>query len=129
MPRFFIGWLLGLGGAAIGLLLSTLVFGDDFSFNGSITGFLVALLVFAVLSALLPIFILKALVRHAGSIAALSGLFSTFIALLVTTLVSSLTINGPSTWLLATLLIWVLGMVIWLIPGPWRSYAKNSVRK
>ncbi len=123
MPRFLLGWILGLGGAAIGLILSSLIFGEDFSFSSPL-GFVWALLVFAVLSAILPWFLLKALLRHAGSIVALTGLFSTFIALFVASLSTGLTINGISTWVFSTLLIWVLGMFIWLIPGPWRNYKK-----
>ena len=126
MPKFLLGWILGLGGAAIGLVLSALIFGDDFTF-GSPIGFFWALLIFGVLSAILPWFLLKALLRHAGSIVALTGLFSTVIALFVTTLTTTLTINGASTWLFSTLLIWVLGMFIWLIPGPWRTF-KNERR-
>ena len=127
MPRFLIGWLLGLGGAAIGLLLSAVIFGDSFTFDGA-TGFVIALVIFAILSAILPYFILKALVRRAGSIVALTGLFSTFIALFVTTLTPYLDIDGASTWLFSTLLIWVLGMFIWLIPGPWRNFKKDERR-
>lgn len=127
MPRFLIGWLLGLGGAAIGLLLSAVIFGDSFTFDGA-TGFVIALVIFAILSAILPYFILKALVRGAGSIVALTGLFSTFIALFVTTLTPYLDIDGASTWLFSTLLIWVLGMFIWLIPGPWRNFKKDERR-
>lgn len=127
MPRFLIGWLLGLGGAAIGLLLSAVIFGDSFTFDGA-TGFVIALVIFAILSAILPYFILKALVRGAGSIVALTGLFSTFIALFITTLTPYLDIDGASTWLFSTLLIWVLGMFIWLIPGPWRNFKKDERR-
>ncbi len=125
MPRFFLGWLLGLGGAAIGLILSSVIWGDQFRFDGA-TGFLLALVIFAILSAIFPYFILKALVRGAGSIVALTGLISTFLALFITALTPYLDIDGASTWLLSTLLIWVLGMFIWLIPGPWRNFKKAA---
>mgnify|MGYP006275002565 CR=1 FL=1 len=122
MPRFFIGWLLGLGGAAIGLIVSSFLF-DGFSLH--VDGFIWSLLIFAILSAILPFFILKALLRHAGSIVALSGLFATFISLLVTDLFTSgLSISGATAWIGSTLVIWILGMFIWILPGPWRTHRK-----
>jgi hypothetical protein len=32
------------------------------------------------------------------------------------------------TWVWATLLIWVISMFIWLIPGPWRGFRKEDRR-
>lgn len=124
MPRFLIGWLLGLGGAAIGLILSALLLGSDFQLNG-LWGFIISLVVFAILSALFTWIIFKFLLRNAGSIVALTGLISTFLALLVTSLFTSgLDINGWG-WVWGTLIVWILGMFIWLIPGPWRNHAKD----
>ena len=124
MPRFLISWLLGLGANAIALLLAALIFPG---FTLSLDGFIVALIVFALLSALLPWLALKFLARHAGSLIALSGLVGTFIALLVTSTISSgLDIDGLWTWIGATLLIWVISMFIWVIPGPWRTFKKRD---
>jgi hypothetical protein len=119
------GWILGLGGNAIGLLLAALLLGDSFQINGA-TGFIVSLVVFAILSALFTWLVLKFLVRNAGSIIALTGLISTFLALLVTSIFTDgLDINGWG-WLWGTLIVWVLGMFIWLLPGPWRTYKKAT---
>jgi uncharacterized membrane protein YvlD (DUF360 family) len=124
MPRFLISWLLGLGANAIALILAALIFPG---FTLSLDGFIVALIVFALLSALLPWLVLKFLARHAGSLIALSGLVGTFIALLVTSTISSgLDIDGLWTWIGATLLIWVISMFIWVIPGPWRTFKKRD---
>jgi hypothetical protein len=128
MPRFLLGWILGLAGAAVGLILCSLIFGDDFDFDGPV-GFLWALVIFAILSGLFTWITFRTLMRHAGSIVALTGLISTFVALVVTTWISdSLTITGASTWFWATLIIWLLGMFIWLIPGPWRNFKKDERR-
>lgn len=124
MPKFLMAWILGLAGTAIGLLVCTLIFGDDFKFDG-FKGFLFALVLFAILSSVIPYFILKFLVRNAGSIVALTGLFSTFIALFVTTLTSWLAIDGFWTWVWSILILWILGMFIWVIPGPWRNSRKE----
>lgn len=124
MPRFLLGWLLGLGGNAIGLILAALILGDQFELNGPV-GFIVSLIVFAILSGLFTWLVLKFLVRNAGSIVALTGLISTFLALLVTSLLTDgLDINGWG-WVWGTLIVWILGMFIWLIPGPWRRHAKD----
>lgn len=124
MPRFIIGWFLGLVGTAIGLIVAALILGDQFQLNG-VWGFIVSLVVFAILSAVFTWLVFKFLVRNAGSIVALTGLVSTFLALLVTSLLTSgLDINGWG-WLWGTLIVWILGMFIWLIPGPWRRHAKQ----
>ena len=117
-------WLLGLGANAIALILAAFIFPG---FTLTIEGFVIALIVFAVLSALLPWLVLKFLMRHAGSLIALSGLVGTFLALLVTSLITSgLDIDGTWTWIGATLLIWVISMFIWVIPGPWRTFKKRD---
>ena len=69
---------------------------------------------------------LKFLVRNAGSIIALTGLIATFLALLVTDLLpwGSLNISGWG-WIWGTLIVWLCGMFIWLIPGPWRRFDKE----
>ncbi len=124
MPRFLLGWLLGLGGNAIGLLLSALLLGDMFQLNG-VVGFIVSLVIFAILSAIFTALVLKFLLRNAGSIVALAGLIATFLALLLTSLFTSgLDINGWG-WVWGTLIVWLLGMFIWLIPGPWRRFDQD----
>lgn len=124
MPKFIIGWLLGLGGNAIGLIVAALVLGDDFRIDGPIP-FITSLVVFAILSSLFTWLVFKFLVRNAGSIVALTGLISTFFALFITSLLTpGLDINGTG-WLWGTLIVWILGMFIWLLPGPWRRHARE----
>lgn len=124
MPRFLVGWFLGLVGTAIGLILASLILGTDFELNG-VVGFFVSLIVFAILSAFFTWLVLKFLLRNAGSVVALTGLISTFLALLVTSVFTSgLDISGWG-WVWGTLIVWVFGMFIWLIPGPWRRHARE----
>jgi hypothetical protein len=129
MPRFFIGWLLGLAGNAIGLILAAIILPDDqFSIELFSLSFFWAVLIFAVLSAFFTWMVLKFLLRNAGSIVALTGLISTFLALLITSLISDgLTIGGWG-WVWGTLIVWVCGMFIWLLPGPWRAHRKEGAR-
>ena len=113
-------WILGLG--AIALILAALIFPG---FELKPDGFVIAVIVFALLSALLPWLVLKFLLRQAGSLIALSGLVATFLALLITSVFfTGLDIDGVWTWVGATLLIWVISMFIWVIPGPWRTFKK-----
>jgi uncharacterized membrane protein YvlD (DUF360 family) len=127
MPRFLMGWILGLGGNAIGLILAALLLGDQFQIDGFVP-FLISLVVFAILSGLFTWLVLKFLIRNAGSIVALTGLISTFLALIITSLLTSgLDINGWG-WVWGTLIVWVLGMFIWLLPGPWRAHRKEVAR-
>lgn len=129
MPRFFIGWLLGLAGNAIGLILASIILpADQFSIELFSLSFFWAVLIFAILSAVFTWIVLKFLIRNAGSIVALSGLISTFLALLVTSLISSgLSISGWG-WVWGTLIVWICGMFIWLLPGPWRAHRKADHR-
>jgi len=127
MPRFLIGWLLGLAGNAIGLILAALILPEDqFSIELFSLSFFWAVLIFAILSALFTWIVLKFLIRNAGSIVALTGLISTFLALLITSLVSDgLSISGWG-WIWGTLIVWICGMFIWLLPGPWRAHRKDA---
>lgn len=121
------GWILGLGGNAIGLILAALLLGDQFQIDGFVP-FLISLVMFAILSGLFTWLVLKFLIRNAGSIVALTGLISTFLALFITSLLTSgLDINGWG-WVWGTLIVWVLGMFIWLLPGPWRAHRKEVAR-
>ena len=124
MPKFIIGWFLGLAGNAVGLVIAALVLGDDFRIDGPVP-FVLSLVVFAVLSSLFTWLVFKFLMRNAGSIVALTGLISTFLALFITSLLTpGLDINGAG-WLWGTLIVWILGMFIWLLPGPWRRHARD----
>ena len=123
MRRWFMGWLLGLGGNALGLLLASLILGDMFNIDG-VTGFVVSLVVFAILSALFTWLMFRTLLRNAGSLVPLTGLASTFLALAVTVLFTDgISIEGWG-WLWGTLVVWVLSMFIWVLPGPWRRSRK-----
>ena len=125
MRRWFMGWLLGLGGNALGLLLASQILGDMFNIDG-VTGFVVSLVVFAILSALFTWLTFRALLRNAGSLVPLTGLASTFLALAVTVLFTDgISIEGWG-WLWGTLVVWVLSMFIWVLPGPWRRYKKTG---
>lgn len=120
MPRFLLGWLLSLAANAIAILLAwALLDGFHLSFP---LGFVVAVVAFGILNGIAAWAVSKGLRGRADRLMPAAGLIATFVALLLTTLFpDSLRIEGITTWIAATVLIWLVSMVIWVIPGPWRA--------
>ena len=120
MPRFLTSWLLTLAANAIALLAAwALLDGFHLSFP---MGFVVAVVAFGVLNGLLGWAVAKGLHGRADRLLPATGLISTLLALVVTTHIGdSLAIEGLGTWATATVLIWLITMLIWVIPGPWRA--------
>jgi uncharacterized membrane protein YvlD (DUF360 family) len=107
--RFLISAALFLGAAAIGLLIAQATVPGMTIDWGS---FVLVVVIFAVLQAVLAPFIAKSAMRNAPALLGGAGLLTTFVALLVTSLVSDgLTIDGVDSWLLATLVVWLATML------------------
>ncbi len=110
MIRFLLRAVIFLGSAALGIWITSLIL-DNFVID-SATGFVVAVVVFAVLQSILAPFILKVTAKNASALTGAVGLISTFLALFVATLVNDgITISGASTWLVGTLLVWLITML------------------
>jgi uncharacterized membrane protein YvlD (DUF360 family) len=106
MIRLVVRSAVFLVSAAVGLLVtSALVDGFDVSAGG----FVVAVVLFAVIQSVLSPFIAKVTARNAAALLGGVGLLSTFVALWVTALLgNSLTIDGGvTTWLTATVIVWL----------------------
>ena len=106
MIRLLIRSVIFLASAAVGLLVTAgLVDGVDVTPGG----FLVAVVLFAVIQSILAPFIAKVTAKNAAALLGGVGLLSTFVALWLTTLIGdSLTIEGGvTTWLTATVLVWL----------------------
>lgn len=106
MIRFLVRAAIFLVSAAIGLLVAAgVVDGVDVTTSG----FLVAVVLFAVIQSVLSPFIAKVAARNAAALLGGVGLLSTFVALWLTTLIGdSLTIDGGvTTWLTATVIVWL----------------------
>jgi hypothetical protein len=109
MIRFLVRAAIFLVSTAIGLLVAKLVL-DDMSIDA--TAFLVVVVIVAVLQAVLAPFIAKTTSRNAPALLGAAGLISTFIALVVANVaVDGLTITGVSTWIFATLIVWLVTMI------------------
>lgn len=115
MIRFVLRTLIFLASAALGLLAADLAL-DGFSVSAS--GFAVTVVVFAVLQSVLAPFIAKTVARYAPAFLGGIGLVSSYVALLIASLVgSSLTVDGVSTWVLATIIVWlVTALATFLLP-------------
>ena len=115
MIRLLIRIGIALLGNALGLWVASLVL-DDMSISG--TAFLIAVAIFTVLTAVLQPLITKVASEKAPALQGASTLITTFLALLVTELISDgLTIDGLSTWLFATIIVWLFTLVAaWLLP-------------
>jgi len=102
--------------------VAAIVLGDDMSLDGP--AFVLALVIFVVLTAVLEPLIEKIGDEHLSIIAMFSSLITTFIALLITELVSDgLTITGTATWVLATLIVWACtALATWILL---RMFIKN----
>ena len=72
--------------------------------------------IFATGQAILSPFMAKVAMRNAPALLGGVGLFTTFIALLITSLLSDgLTIDGADTWVFATLVVWIVTMLATLL--------------
>jgi putative membrane protein len=106
--RLLISFAVWLAAAAVGLLVAKLVLdGVNIDFGAYVE----VVVIFAVLQAVLSPFLTRAAVRSAPALLGGAGLFTTFVALLITDLISSgLSITGLDTWVFATLIVWLASM-------------------
>ena len=106
MVRLLLRTLVFLGSAALGLLAAAALL-DDFTVTAS--GFVVTVVLFAVAQSVLTPFVMKLSSRYAPAFLGGVGLVSTFVALLLADLLTDgLSISGVSTWVLATIVVWLV---------------------
>lgn len=100
---------LSLVGNAIGLLIAALLL-DEMSIDG--VAFVVAVAIFTVLTAVIEPLVNKVAEKGAPALQGGSALLTTLLALIVTAWLSDgLAINGLSTWIIATVLVWLLTVI------------------
>ena len=105
MIRLIVRGVIAIIANAVGLIVAALLLdGVDLNF----TGFIVALVVFTVVEGLMQPFLAAQFRR----LSALAALIATFIALLVTDLITGgLDISGFGTWVTATLIVWLAALL------------------
>jgi uncharacterized membrane protein YvlD (DUF360 family) len=115
MIRLLLRIVISLLGNALGLWVASLIL-DDMSLSAS--GFVVAVVIFTVLTAVLQPLITKMAMENAPALQGSSALVTTFLSLVITALVTDgLSIDGVSTWIFATIIVWFFTMIAaWLLP-------------
>jgi uncharacterized membrane protein YvlD (DUF360 family) len=109
--RLVVRLLVTVAANAVGLLVAAAVL-DGFQLDAG--GFVLAVIIFTVVFALMQPFLVSSMRRRGSSAAALGGvaLIATFVALLVTDLLSDgLDIEGVGTWIAATVIVWLAALL------------------
>jgi putative membrane protein len=113
MIRLLVSALLHLAANAVGLLVAAAVL-EGMSLSGP--AFVIAIAIFTVVQVVAGPMIRQTAVRHAQALLGGTALVVTFVGLLVTSIVSDgLRIDGVSTWVLATVIVWVAALVASLV--------------
>jgi uncharacterized membrane protein YvlD (DUF360 family) len=110
MVRFLVRTGVMLLANAVGLLVAAWIL-DDMDVDA--TSFIIAVVIFTVVLALMTPFLASQL-RRSGSSAALGGvaLIATLVSLIITDLISDgFTISGLGTWVLAAVIVWAASLL------------------
>ena len=124
MKSALIGMCVRLGSAAIGLLAVVLLLPEV---SLRIGGLVIAICVFALAQTLAAPLVTKLSTRYAPALLSGIGLVSNLLALAVTTILGELSISGWRTWVLATMVVWlVTTLATVLLPLAFRRSSANS---
>jgi hypothetical protein len=75
-------------------------------------GFLIEVVIFTIIVIVVQPLIVKMTIGKSAALAGSSALIATFVALLITSLIADdLTINGVTTWIVATIIVWLISML------------------
>ena len=119
MINFLIRAAIFVVSAAVGLVAADLIlpgFHIDWS---DWWGFVLAVVIFAVIQSVLAPWVLKITRRHAPALLGGIGIISTFVAILIVVLIprAGLSISEPLAWFLAPVIVWpVTALATWLLP-------------
>ncbi len=121
MITFLLRALIFLASAAVGLLVADLLLpGLAIDWRNPV-GFILAIVIFAVLQSVLAPWLARIAQRNAPAFLGGIGIVSTFAALLVTALIpgAGLSIGSPWwTWVVAPMIVWVVtALATWLLPA------------
>ncbi len=115
MIRFLIRLAIYVGTAALALLIAAWLLPE---FGLSASGFIIAVTVFALAQSILTPFIINMARKYAPAVLGGIGLVSTFVALLLASFFpGGITLSGIDTWVLASLIVWLItALGGWLLP-------------
>ena len=113
MVRLVARMVLELLANAVGLLVAAWML-DGFSMTA--TAFVVVALIFSALKFVLDPLILKMSIQYMPALRGGIALVTTLVSLVITSLVNDgLQIDGIDTWVLATLIVWLFGLIASLL--------------
>lgn len=127
MITFLIRAAIFVVSAALGLIVADLIlpgFHIDWS---DWWGFVLAVVIFAVIQSVLAPWVFKITRRHAPALLGGIGIISTFVAILVVVLIpgAGIGISNALAWVLAPVIVWIVTAVAtWLLPP---LFIKNKV--
>jgi uncharacterized membrane protein YvlD (DUF360 family) len=111
--RLLLSALVRLLANAVGLLVAAWVLEDMTMTNSA---FVIAVLIFTVVEVLVDPLLTKVALTSATALRGSVALITTFVGLLVTTLLTNgMNIDGVSTWVLATLIVWAAALLAALL--------------
>jgi putative membrane protein len=113
--RLIVRTAISLVGNAVGLIVAALLL-DNMQLN--VGGFFLAVIIFTVVLALLQPFIAQQLQRRASAAVGGVSLIATFVALMITNILSDgVSISGVGTWVLATVIVWAASLIaVFILP-------------
>lgn len=113
MIRFLISVVIKLLANAVGLFLASVIL-SGFTISGF--AFIVAVCIFTLVELILDPLITKIATDNIPALRGGVALVTTFVGLIITSLLSDgLSISGASTWLLATLIVWLCALLASII--------------
>ena len=115
MIRLIVRTAIALVGNAVGLIVAAIVL-DGMDID--VTGFILAVIIFTVVLALIQPFLAQQLMRRGSGALGGVALIATFVALVITNFVSKgVSISGVGTWVLATVIVWAVALVaVFILP-------------
>ena len=109
MIALILRFILSLFANAIGLIAAALIV-PGFSING--LAFVTAVLIFSIATTILGPFITKVALTSASFLMGGTALVTTFVGLLLAYLLTDgITVEGLTTWIFATLVIWIFAII------------------
>jgi hypothetical protein len=113
MIRLLIRALLTLLANAAGLYVAALLL-DDFNITGE--GYVTAVVIFTISTMILSPFVASVALRNMPAIMGGTALVTTLVGLVLTDILTDgLSISGVSTWILATLVVWLFSLLAAII--------------
>lgn len=109
MIRLIVRTAILLVANAVGLIVASLVLSG---FDIDVTGFIVAVVIFTVVLALMQPFLASSLRRRGSTALGGVSLIATLVALIITSLITDgFSIDGIGTWIAAAVIVWVAALL------------------